>query len=128
MGSSRTKMPSRPSVHAGCGERKGESPSGSVVPFSGLRCALALVFALIWSLNGCVAGKADHYNRAVEKHQRNRLPEAVEEYRQAIRQNPGDPKARFTLAVIYQDQGRMDEAGKYTGNWWRDIPIMPLHG
>ena len=36
--------------------------------------------------------------------------ESVEAYKQAIILNPSDPRPKFNLAVIYQDQGKLDEA------------------
>ena len=38
--------------------------------------------------------------------------ESVEAYKQAIILNPSDPRPKFNLAVIYQDQGKLEEAEK----------------
>src|SRR5208337_2600600 len=39
-----------------------------------------------------------------------RLSESVESYKQAIILNPSDPQPKFNLAVIYQDQEKLEEA------------------
>ena len=68
-----------------------------------------LLCSIVW---GCASANVNHYNLGVEHYTRGRLPEAVEEYKEAIQQDPKDPRPRFNLAVIYQDMGRNEEASK----------------
>ena len=71
--------------------------------------ALMLFFSISW---GCATANVNHYNLGVEHYTRGRLPEAIEEYKEAIQQDPRDLRPRFNLAVIYQDMGRNEEASK----------------
>ncbi|HYE97640.1 MAG TPA: tetratricopeptide repeat protein, partial [Planctomycetota bacterium] len=50
------------------------------------------------------------YNRGVEYYDQGRLVEAVEAYRQAVDDDPGDVRAHFNLGVAYHDLGRLEEA------------------
>lgn len=111
MESSRTKTRIQPAGSMDSGARGRMNVPGAVGPSACLRCAFALGLLFVLGLGGC-ATKANHYNLAVAHHEKHRLPEAIQEYRQAIRENPADPKPQFNLAVIYQDQGRWDEAEK----------------
>lgn len=69
----------------------------------------ALVLACLIFLSAC-ASTGGPYNRAVEDYCMGRLCESVDSYKQAIILNPSDPRPKFNLAVIYQDQEKLDEA------------------
>jgi Flp pilus assembly protein TadD len=71
--------------------------------------ALLLVCSIVW---GCASANVNHYSLGVEHYTRGRLPEAIEEYKEAIQQDPRDLRPRFNLAVIYQDMDRNEEASK----------------
>ena len=70
----------------------------------------AFILACLILLSACASGRADPYNRAVEDYCMGRLSESVESYKQAIILNPSDPRPEFNLAVIYQDQEKLEQA------------------
>ncbi len=70
----------------------------------------AFILACLIFLSACASGGADPYNRAVENYCMGHINESVESYKQAIILNPSDPQPKFNLAVIYQDQEKLDEA------------------
>lgn len=51
-----------------------------------------------------------HFNRGVEHYGNKELARAIEEYKLALRKNPKDTFALYNLAVVYQDQGKNDQA------------------
>jgi len=66
---------------------------------------------LTWA--GCVnypAPTESHFNRGVELYDQGKHAEAIDQYKLALRKNPGDPFAMYNLAVVYQDQGKHLEA------------------
>ncbi len=70
----------------------------------------AFILACLILLSACASRGADPYNRAVEDYCMGRLSESVESYSQAIILSPSDPRPKFNLAVIYQDQEKLEEA------------------
>ncbi|MHC1728612.1 MAG: tetratricopeptide repeat protein [Syntrophobacteraceae bacterium] len=66
--------------------------------------------AVLLLVSGCASRGGDPYNRAVEHYSMGRIGKSIDYYKQAIRQEPNDPRPRFNLAVIYQDEGRLREA------------------
>ncbi|MGA2402481.1 MAG: tetratricopeptide repeat protein, partial [Syntrophobacteraceae bacterium] len=70
------------------------------------------ILAFLICLSACASGGGDPYNRAVEQYSIGHVAESVEAYRQSIILNPSDPLPQFNLAVIYQDQGKLDQAEK----------------
>ncbi len=77
--------------------------------------ALGLLAILAgWVMAGCVVIPPpieSHYNRGVELYDQGKYADAVEEYKLALRENPDDTFAKYNLAVVYQDQGKLDKAG-----------------
>jgi Tfp pilus assembly protein PilF len=68
------------------------------------------ILAFLIFLSACASGRMDPYNRAVEDFSMGRVSESVEAYKQAIVLKPSDPRPKFNLAVIYQDEGKLVEA------------------
>lgn len=58
-----------------------------------------------------------HFNRGVEHYDNRQYAKAIEEYKLALRKNPDDTFAMYNLAVVYQDQGKTDQAE----NLYQDI-------
>ena len=79
--------------------------------FFPVRFISLILVGLAWT--GCVnypAPTESHFNRGVELYDQGKLAEAIDEYKLALRKNPGDPFALYNLAVVYQDQGKHEEA------------------
>ncbi len=53
-----------------------------------------------------------HFNRGVDHYDNKEFAKAIEEYKLALRKNPKDTFALYNLAVVYQDQGKNDQAAK----------------
>ena len=70
----------------------------------------AFILACLILLSACASGRADPYNRAVEDYCMGHLSESIESYKQAVILNPSDPRPKFNLAVIYQDQEKLEQA------------------
>jgi len=70
----------------------------------------AFILTCLIFLSACASGGGDPYNRAVENYCMGHINVSVESYKQAIILNPSDPQPKFNLAVIYQDQGKLEEA------------------
>lgn len=51
-----------------------------------------------------------HYNKGVEFYDQKRLPEAIQEYKLAVDDDPKNYRAHFNLAVCYHDDGKIEEA------------------
>ncbi len=51
-----------------------------------------------------------HFNKGVEHYDSQQYAKAIEEYKLALRKNPKDTFAMYNLAVVYQDQGKTDQA------------------
>ena len=75
----------------------------------------------LWSLlftaglfaSACVAVPPpieSQYNRGVDLYDQGKYAEAIEAYKLALRVNPDDTLAKYNLAVVYQDQGKLDDA------------------
>jgi Flp pilus assembly protein TadD len=56
-----------------------------------------------------VGDSGAHFDRAVALHKAGKLPEAIEEYRAALRIIPGSAEAHYNLGVALHSQG--DKAG-----------------
>ncbi len=54
----------------------------------------------------------NHFNKGVEHYDSQEYAKAVEEYKLALRGNPDNSFAMYNLAVVYQDQGKTDQAEK----------------
>ena len=83
------------------------------------RTALA-VFSVTLALTGCIAKPLpveSHFNRGVELYDQGKHADAIEEYKLALRRDPDDTFAKYNLAVVYQDQGKLDQAAAL----YRDI-------
>jgi tetratricopeptide (TPR) repeat protein len=71
-----------------------------------------LLLVMIWFF-GCANIPApidSHFNKGVEYYDNQEHAKAIEEYKLALRQNPQDTFALYNLAVVYQDQGKVDQA------------------
>lgn len=53
-----------------------------------------------------------HFNKGVDHYDNRELAKAIEEYKLALRKNPQNTFAMYNLAVVYQDQGKTDQAEK----------------
>jgi tetratricopeptide (TPR) repeat protein len=51
-----------------------------------------------------------HFNKGVEHYDNQEHAKAIEQYKLALRQNPKNTFALYNLAVVYQDQGKNDQA------------------
>lgn len=51
-----------------------------------------------------------HFNKGVEHYDSREYAKAIEEYKLALRKNPDNTFAMYNLAVVYQDQGKTDQA------------------
>ena len=51
-----------------------------------------------------------HFNRGVELYDQGHYAEAIEEYKLALRKDPADTFSKYNLAVVYQDQGKLEPA------------------
>ncbi|MDR3570308.1 MAG: tetratricopeptide repeat protein [Syntrophobacteraceae bacterium] len=70
----------------------------------------ALLVVCLLVLSACASGSEGPYNRGVEQYGIGHVGRCVKDYRQAIAQRPDDPRPKFNLAVIYQDEGKLREA------------------
>jgi tetratricopeptide (TPR) repeat protein len=70
-----------------------------------------LLTGILWA--GCVnypAPTESHYNQGVELYDQGKHALAIEQYKLALRKNPDNAFAMYNLAVVYQDQGKLEEA------------------
>ncbi len=51
-----------------------------------------------------------HFNRGVELYDEGRYADAIDEYKLALRKDPADTFSKYNLAVVYQDQGKLEPA------------------
>ena len=58
-----------------------------------------------------------HFNKGVEHYDNQHYAKAIEEYKLALRKNANDTFAMYNLAVVYQDQGKTNQAK----NLYRDV-------
>jgi tetratricopeptide (TPR) repeat protein len=58
-----------------------------------------------------------HFNKGVEHYDSQQFAKAIEEYKLALRKNPQDTFSMYNLAVVYQDQGKTDQAE----NLYKDV-------
>ena len=86
----------------------------------------AVIFVCLMFLSACASGPGGPYNRGVEQYGIGHVGRCVEDYRRAIALNPADPRPKFNLAVIYQDEGKFGEAEKlYREIIGRDPGVAP---
>ena len=73
------------------------------------RNSAVIVFCLM-VLSACASRSQGPYNRGVEQYGIGHVDRCIEDYRQAIELHPADPRPKFNLAVVYQDQGELEKA------------------
>jgi len=76
-----------------------------------MRFLSVLLTGFLWA--GCVnypEPTQSHFNRGVELYDQGKQALAIDQYKLALRKNPDDPFALYNLAVVYQDQGKLQEA------------------
>ncbi|MBT3184903.1 MAG: tetratricopeptide repeat protein [Nitrospina sp.] len=71
-----------------------------------------LVAILFFGCANVPAPINSHFNKGVEHYDNQDYAKAIEEYKLALRQNTNDTFAMYNLAVVYQDQGKTDQAEK----------------
>ncbi len=79
--------------------------------------SVVLVTALFFGCANVPAPIEGNFNRGVEHYDNGQLAKAIEEYKLALRKNPNDTFAMYNLAIVYQDQGKTDQAK----NLYQDI-------
>ncbi len=79
---------------------------------------------MVW-LFGCANVPApidSHFNKGVEHYDNQELAKAIEEYQLALRKNPNDTFSMYNPAVVYQDQGKTDQAENLS-RYWSDLAL-----
>jgi len=66
--------------------------------------------ALLFGCANVPAPIDSHFNKGVEHFDSQQYAKAIEEYKLALRKNPDDTFSMYNLAVVYQDQGKTDQA------------------
>ncbi len=77
------------------------------------RFRLSFFLAGVLALSGCAEQPLpveSHYNRGVELYDKGKYTEAIKAYKLAIRKNPDDLFAKYNLAVVYQDLGKLRQS------------------
>ena len=82
-----------------------------------VKISVVLVTALFLGCANVPAPIEGNFNRGVEHYDNGQLAKAIEEYKLALRKNPNDTFAMYNLAIVYQDQGKTDQAK----NLYQDI-------
>ena len=57
-----------------------------------------------------------HFNKGVDHYDKQEYATAIEEYKLALRENPDNTFALYNLAIVYQDQGKTEQAEKLYGD------------
>jgi tetratricopeptide (TPR) repeat protein len=73
--------------------------------------------ALLFGCANVPAPIDSHFNKGVEHYDSQQYANAIEEYKLALRKNPDDTFSMYNLAVVYQDQGKTDQAE----NLYKDV-------
>jgi tetratricopeptide (TPR) repeat protein len=81
-----------------------------------LNMMAVLVTAIFFGCANVPAPIDSHFNKGVEHYDNQELAKAIEEYQLALRKNPKDTFSMYNLAVLYQDQGKNDQAENLYGN------------
>ncbi|MBT5551045.1 MAG: tetratricopeptide repeat protein [Nitrospina sp.] len=81
-----------------------------------LNMMAVMVTAIFFGCANVPAPIDSHFNKGVELYDNKELAKAIEEYKLALRQNPKDTFAMYNLAVLYQDQGKTDQAENLYGS------------
>ena len=76
-----------------------------------------LVVMLFFGCSNVPAPIDSHFNKGVEHYDNQYYAKAIEEYKLALRKNANDTFAMYNLAVVYQDQGKTNQAK----NLYRDV-------
>ena len=76
-----------------------------------------LVVMLFFGCSNVPAPIDSHFNKGVEHYDNQHYAKAIEEYKLALRKNANDTFAMYNLAVVYQDQGKTNQAK----NLYRDV-------
>ncbi len=76
-----------------------------------------VVAALFFGCANVPAPIDSHFNKGVEHYDSQQYAKAIEEYKLALRKNPADTFSMYNLAVVYQDQGKTDQAE----NLYKDV-------
>lgn len=69
-----------------------------------------IIAALFFGCANVPAPIESSYNKGVEHYDNREYAKAIEEYKLALRKNPTDTFAMYNLAIVYQDQGKTDQA------------------
>lgn len=81
------------------------------------KLAGVLIASLFFGCANVPAPIESHFNKGVEHYDSQQYAKAIEEYKLALRKNPEDTFSMYNLAVVYQDQGKTDQAE----NLYKDV-------
>ena len=76
-----------------------------------------LLASLFFGCANVPAPIESHFNKGVDHYDSQQYAKAIEEYKLALRKNPQDTFSMYNLAVVYQDQGKTDQAE----NLYKDV-------